>query len=312
MSSHRRALALPATAPSVRMARSWVRDSLAEIGRQELVESAQLGVSELVTNALLHAEPPVEVRLRGTREHPRIEVADRSPVPPRTPQAMARITSGDIPTFGRGLSLVAMMSSRWGADLDHDRGGKSVWFEPAPQINPHADLGGEVFDPDEAVRADAPLPQAEQTVRVELRHLPAQLFRRLRVHHFELRREMRLLAMVDPDRYPVARRAVELGMAADADRRATKAVHQLDQAITRGEEHVDLVYDVPLGAPERMAQLHALIREIYEIFGSEQLLTLVPPPELLALQDWYFGQFARQAAGEPPVPWSDVQPARQA
>jgi hypothetical protein len=138
------------------------------------------------------------------------------------------------------------------------------------------------------------------------------LFRRLRVHHFELRREMRLLAMVDPDRYPVARRAVELGMAADADRRATKAVHQLDQAITRGEEHVDLVYDVPLGAPERMAQLHALIREIYEIFGSEQLLTLVPPPELLALQDWYFGQFARQAAGEPPVPWSDVQPARQA
>ena len=49
-----------------------------EIGRPELVECAELGVSELVTNALLHGEPPITVRVRGTAEHPRVEVRDGS------------------------------------------------------------------------------------------------------------------------------------------------------------------------------------------------------------------------------------------
>ena len=53
-----------------------------EIDRAELVESASLGVSEVITNALLHAEQPVKVRLRGTLEHPRIEVRDGSKEPP--------------------------------------------------------------------------------------------------------------------------------------------------------------------------------------------------------------------------------------
>ena len=35
----------------------------------------------------------------------------------------------NLTTFGRGLDLVAMMSSRWGSDLAHDGRSKSVWFE---------------------------------------------------------------------------------------------------------------------------------------------------------------------------------------
>ncbi|HEU4566981.1 MAG TPA: ATP-binding protein, partial [Marmoricola sp.] len=215
-----RALTLPATPPSVRLARTWVRNSLTELGRHELVESAELGVSELVTNALLHGEPPVVVRLRGTREHPRIEVADRSPQPPKVRRPMLE-DEEYVPTFGRGLSLVAMMSARWGADLDHDRAGKSVWFEPAIGMNADADLQGEVFDPREAALADAPIPEPEQTVRIELRNFPARMFRRLRVHQFEMRRELRLLAMTDPVRYPIAKALTDMGGAIEADRRAT-------------------------------------------------------------------------------------------
>jgi hypothetical protein len=291
----------------VRLARTWVRDSLTEIGRHELVDSAQLGVSELVTNALLHGEPPVEVRLRGTRDHPRIEVTDRSPVPPRVPRRIFDDADGDlIPTFGRGLSLVAMMSARWGADLDHDRAGKSVWFEPAPEMNTDADLDGEVFDPRDAAGEEPLVQPPTETVRIELRNFPAQMFRRLRVHQFELRRELRLLAMTDPGRYPIATEITGMNDAVDNDRRATTGVRSLDQAIRRGEEHVDLVYDVPVGAPERMEQVHELITEAYRVFGDERLLTVVPPPELLALQEWYFGQFVRQGRGEPPVPWDDA------
>lgn len=311
MSLTTRALPLPATPPSVRMARSWVRESLTAIGRQELVESAQLGVSELVTNALLHGEPPVEVRLRGTSAHPRIEVADRSPVPPRVPRLILDGPDDIIPTFGRGLSLVAMMSTRWGADLDHDRAGKSVWFEPSPEMNAHADLQGEVFDAHDAFGEEPPAQEPAETVRIQLRNFPAQLFRRLRVHQFELRRELRLLAMTDPDRYPIASTITRMSSDIDADRRATRGVRVLDKAIHYGDEHVDLVYDVPVGGPERMGQLHELITEAYRVFGDEQLLTVVPPPELLALQEWYFGQFTHQAAGQPPEPWDEARVSRQ-
>jgi hypothetical protein len=211
-----------------------------------------------------------------------------------------------IPTFGRGLSLVAMMSARWGADLDHDRSGKSVWFEPAPEMNAHADLQGEVFDARDAMGEEPVVEPPAETVRIELRNFPAQMFRRLRVHQFELRRELRLLAMTDPGRYPVAAAVTEMNDAVEADRRATSGVRSLDLAIRRGDQHVDLVYDVPVGAPERMEQVHELITEAYRVFGDERLLTVVPPAELRALQEWYFGEFIRQGRGEPPIPWDDT------
>ena len=67
---------MPAGPPSVRLARAWVSEILEEIDREDLVFAAQLGVSELVTNAILHGQPPVTVGVRGTRERPRIEVTE--------------------------------------------------------------------------------------------------------------------------------------------------------------------------------------------------------------------------------------------
>ena len=138
----KRSLVLPATPPSVKLARSWVSKILQEIGRGDLVDAAQLGVSELVTNALIHSQPPLSVRVRGTIDHPRIEVVDSSPVPPqRTPvtPVFEDVDDLNVTTFGRGLDLVAMMSSRWGSDLAHDGRSKSVWFEPTVEgkVDPH-------------------------------------------------------------------------------------------------------------------------------------------------------------------------------
>src|SRR6195952_4373150 len=160
----KRSLVLPASPPSVKLARSWVSKVLEEIGREALVDSAQLGVSELVTNALIHSRPPLSVRVRGTVDHPRIEVVDSSPVPPQRQPVAPEIEDVDdlnVTTFGRGLDLVAMMSNRWGSDLAHDGRSKSVWFEPSGELqgeNPHE---GEIFafDPDLGLpssAADAP------------------------------------------------------------------------------------------------------------------------------------------------------------
>jgi hypothetical protein len=83
------ALPLEPTPRSVQAARRWVVDVCAHLGRPDLEESAALGVSELVSNALLHAAPPLAVRVGGTRGHPRIEVHDGSRTPPTPPVAPA-------------------------------------------------------------------------------------------------------------------------------------------------------------------------------------------------------------------------------
>ena len=50
----------------VKQARAWVAETCRALGRDELIEAAELGVSELVANALLHARAPVLLRMRGT------------------------------------------------------------------------------------------------------------------------------------------------------------------------------------------------------------------------------------------------------
>ena len=94
--------------------------------------------SELVTNALIHSHPPLSVRVRGTVDHPRIEVVDSSPVPPQRAAVAPEpdeVDDANVTTFGRGLDLVAMMSSRWGSDLAHDGRSTSVWFLSEPVGN---------------------------------------------------------------------------------------------------------------------------------------------------------------------------------
>ena len=47
-------------------ARRWVGDICHRLERTDLVECAELGVSELVANAIIHANAPFKVRVRGT------------------------------------------------------------------------------------------------------------------------------------------------------------------------------------------------------------------------------------------------------
>ena len=279
---------------------------LEEIGRDDLVDAAQLGVSELVTNALIHSEPPLSVRVRGTVDHPRIEVVDSSPVPPSRPAVAPEpqdVDEYNLTTFGRGLDLVAMMSARWGSDLAHDGRGKSVWFEPIDQARSEVHVHGEIFDFDPQDIDGEELADGPR-INVDLLGVPALLFGELRRYHFEVRRELRLLAMTAPDDYPLATRVTDVFIQADRERRSAAGLSQLDQAIADRAEQVDLRYAVPTSAPGTMAQIRDLLDEVYRVFSREHLLALQPPPTLLQLQRWYFTEFERQSAGEAPLRWS--------
>ena len=89
----------------------------------EVCETARLLVSELCTNAVLHARRDFTVSVIGTLDFLRIEVTDPSDGQPQ----LAHPTVRDV--HGRGLRLVAALSDRWGVDRAPGGAGKSVWFE---------------------------------------------------------------------------------------------------------------------------------------------------------------------------------------
>ena len=303
---NKRTLALPASPPSVRLARDWVTGVLRELGHDHLTDSARLAVSELVTNAILHAEPPMTVTVRGTPEHPRIEVTDQSLVPPQRRHSERLIDVEDDrswATIGRGLDLVASYSVRWGADISPNGLGKVVWFEPSNGLQ-ETPTEGEVFTMDAAL-ADLRLEPVDpsELLTIQLLGMPVELFAHLRRHFNELGRELRLLAITDGDRYPLAVDFAETYLQVEFERRQVVGLEVLDRAITDRASAVDLTYLVPPSAPATMQRLSRHLREVYDRLSGSVLLSVRPPDDLIDLQQWYFGEFNGQANGEEPTRW---------
>ncbi|MFD0529725.1 ATP-binding protein [Kitasatospora arboriphila] len=101
-------------------ARRLAAHALRRWGLEELSETTELMVSELVTNAIRHATRPVTLRLVRTSRL-RCEVGDDSPALPRARRA------GPDDEHGRGLQIVARCADDWGAT--RLGAGKVVWFE---------------------------------------------------------------------------------------------------------------------------------------------------------------------------------------
>ena len=106
----------------VATARGYAKYAFAEAGLDAREsEILVLLVSELVTNAIVHAEPPVRLAIDVTAKRTRVEVSDAVALVPHVRQA-DRHAGG-----GRGLALVEHLATQWGTTLDDD--GKAVWFE---------------------------------------------------------------------------------------------------------------------------------------------------------------------------------------
>jgi len=114
--------ALPPAPTSPREARNRAARELAGWGNPESRHAVVLLISELVTNAVVHARSTVTVDLAVRDDGPvRVKVHDESPVPP-TP----RRHHADRPG-GRGMHLLESLATRWGVEAS--RNGKSIWFE---------------------------------------------------------------------------------------------------------------------------------------------------------------------------------------
>ncbi len=112
----------PPVAASARAARQLMTHELAstEVDRPELLE---LFVSELVTNAIIHAGTTFRVAAEIGAEVVRISISDQNPEMPMVKSP--RPGSVD----GRGLKMVSELAQAWGVDASAR--GKTVWFELA-------------------------------------------------------------------------------------------------------------------------------------------------------------------------------------
>ncbi|MEA2828867.1 MAG: hypothetical protein QOG43_3306 [Actinomycetota bacterium] len=110
-------------APSARQARRFVDETLRRWDCDELLDTVELLVSELVTNAVIHARSHVDVSVQLLSDRVRIEVADQSQDGIRRRELTAEGSSG------RGISMVESLATAWG--VTSNRQGKAVWFEVA-------------------------------------------------------------------------------------------------------------------------------------------------------------------------------------
>ncbi len=296
---------LPPVPASVPEARGLVRDLLRAAGRDDLEDTAALLVSEVVTNALLHAGTPILVAARLEERTLRVEVGDGSlhlPVPRRYAS-----TAGT----GRGLLMLEQLVDDWGVQRHSD--GKTVWFtlsaeRTAPGVFSGVDAG-----------ADEPAPETE-VVEVELLRMPLLLHTAWQEHVEALLRELLLASLDEEDLEDFD----SIAMHAEAtDALAVLAEHvpaveigpdpgELMQDVTEpGVSSSRVVVPVPRESVPNFDTLERAVQAAIELSTDGGTLTPPTQPEIQQFRTWLCRQVRRQASGHAPEPWAvdDSTPA---
>ncbi|MFV5991885.1 ATP-binding SpoIIE family protein phosphatase [Streptomyces sp. NPDC056231] len=113
----------------VAQVRLFLRDLLSQWGRVRLQDTLELVTTEVVTNALIHADSEVELRLREYPDRIRVEVRDSDPHPPVPTAIVADEETNQGAESGRGLLIVDALAGDWGSSPAGR--GKTIWFEIA-------------------------------------------------------------------------------------------------------------------------------------------------------------------------------------
>jgi PAS domain S-box-containing protein len=270
---------------SARQARAFVSGALEEAGQPDFEDSATLLVSELVTNAILHARTSIEVAVAATVATVYVGVSDSSG------QLPARRDYGTRATTGRGLALVDLIAARHGTET-HDDGSKTVWFELGPpDDNVHQQTGDQGTAPD---------PTA---VDITFREMPLRLARVWQQYVAALMREYLLLIWeLDGD---VEARLADQALAADA---LADVAAALDAAPMPGAgDLADVALELAPQHGERFEGLDRLLEAIMTMDGRDDMLTPRMQPEMRKLRRWICAEVRSQLSGHAPVPWSGFQ-----
>lgn len=315
-------LRLPSVAQSVRAARHHLRRLLLQTNREQWADAAELALSEVVTNAVLHAHTELVVRVHVRDTEVEVEVEDGSPALP----AQRRGHDAEA-TTGRGLELVAALTRECGVRAGEQ--GKVVWFivtdEPAPDPAEDDLLASWDTDAEWGDMSSIPQQPREDAREIVLLDLPPTLWLAAREHHHALIRELVLYLAEHAD----AQASVpDLAL---ADEARHLVIEGLEAAIERARSegrarsplpdgHPSVLPDVPnrvdlrLQVPRRLGAGFGHLQDALDL--AERLsvadLLLVRPglPEIIAVRDWLCEQVVAQLAGVAAAAWPGTDQSR--
>jgi PAS domain S-box-containing protein len=291
----------PAAARLERRRRPLVRVVLEQGGREAWVDQAELALSEIVTNAFLHAGTRLRLQVCVDSDGLRVEVGDGSPHLP-----VRREYSSNSGT-GRGLRIVNDLVDEWGAFSHGD--GKIVWFEIRSKSQTH----GEPF----AHLEGSPSSTPTDTVEVELLNFPLLMHAAWQEHASALLREFLLLHLDDDEMASVERHS----QASDALNVLYEQVPELTlydepdaimaSATEPGVSAARLVLRVPRTSVPHFDTLDAMLADAIASSISGGMLGPPTQPEMRDMRRWVCQQVRDQSAGAAVAqPWAaDVDAA---
>lgn len=314
-----RSCQLEPAALSASSARQFLREVLLEAGRSQWLDAAELAMSEVVTNAVLHAHTRVELTVQVDDDQVRVEVRDFSPVLP------SQRSYTEEATTGRGMALVEAVTLSCGVQ-SLGPGGKVVWFSVGELLESASedDLLAQWADGDADV-PPTPAVTEPAPAGVTLAGLPPTLWLAAREHHDAALRELALYRASHPDD-PSS--LADLAAADDARFLITNA---LEAALARARDHGEAVRPLPPAHPGALpavpqtldlgltvradqaasfAALQDALDETERLAVAELLLVRPALPEIMAVRDWACEQVIAQLSGAPPTPWSGADDDR--
>ena len=321
-------LTVPPERTSSGAARRFVASVLEDLELPHLVDGAVLAVSELVTNAVLHARTEIDVVVSATPTEVRVAVGDLSADLPVVREY------GSWATTGRGLGMVAALVDELGVRARGD--GKEVWFALSrarteevaadPEDSAAGDLsawgldGWEGWDVEAPADADEGQQQAPAAAPALLLEVPVALWLAAHQHHDAALRELVLYrgqrAPESDDAwawYDAADRGhTALGTAVDRAVAAALAAGEAVPPLPAG--HPSPLPDLPAtvsvevalepALPAALAALAEALDDADRLAATEDLLLHPALPEVVALRDWCCHQVIAQAGGAAPSPWT--------
>jgi PAS domain S-box-containing protein len=308
------ALACEPTSPGA--ARRFLRDLLREVDRPGWAEAAELAVSEVVTNAVLHAHSDVELTAQVELHRLNVQVRDHSPTLPSQRGYDSHATTG------RGLDLVAAVTAEHGVQSLGGEG-KVVWFSVTDD-GADEPSGEDLLDQwDTGAFAVVDLAVEDPgAATVVLRSMPPTLWLAAREHHDAVLRELALhragehrfvddLAAADRARF-----AISSALSSEVDRarqqgRLSRPLPQYHPgSLPEVPDAFDLVLTVTAAQSADFSALQDVLDEGEHLAASGRLLVHPGLPEIVAVRDWACEQVVAQLAGSPPAPWPGADDER--
>lgn len=300
---------LDGTAEDAFSARAAARIAFRRAGcHQDLSDDALLCLSELVTNAVLHAGGPLCVELIVTATAVRLEVTDTMPIdvsPDLSARAAARaaLVEGQAAReTGRGLAIVAQLSHAWGvsaAELD-GRPAKLVWAElvASPGGQPFSGRRASVVGRSPAQGAGAAL--AGDVREAVLIDVPIRLYLASEAHLEALLRDMQLLAADWSSRNDRLVKGLAESLRRNSAAR-TSSMEEVRRRLDAGEDVLTMRFPITAETPERASEFLDVVASS-EARTGRQYEGDPAADELRHFRRWYAAELTHQALGGAPRP----------